>query len=109
MRALLPALLLATSTTACSLLPGGDTAMVYIEMRQIRRAMAEQALREGTVPTSMSQLQGLDPELATDPWGNRYNLVVPGPKGEPFDIISYGSDGKAGGTGAAADIRYTDV
>lgn len=42
--------------------------------------------------------------LPNDPWGNPYVYLVPGRRGEPYEIISYGSDGEEGGTGEAADI-----
>ena len=38
-----------------------------------------------------------------DPWGNPYLYKRPGDHGE-YDILSYGKDGAAGGTGEAADI-----
>jgi general secretion pathway protein G len=38
-----------------------------------------------------------------DPWGNSYLYKSPGEHGE-IDIISYGSDGKAGGANENADI-----
>jgi general secretion pathway protein G len=38
-----------------------------------------------------------------DPWGNPYVYRSPGQNGV-YDIISYGSDGAEGGTGAAQDI-----
>ncbi len=40
-----------------------------------------------------------------DPWGNDYVYVSPGTRGNDFEIISYGEDGVAGGTGYAADIE----
>lgn len=39
-----------------------------------------------------------------DPWGNDYILKVPGTNGLPFEIISYGKDGKEGGDGLEKDI-----
>ena len=39
----------------------------------------------------------------TIPWGRPYVYRAPGQKGE-FDLLSYGRDGKAGGTGEDADI-----
>ena len=42
--------------------------------------------------------------LPLDPWGNPYVYKVPGDK-MPYAIVSYGSDGREGGTGDAADIR----
>lgn len=38
-----------------------------------------------------------------DPWGVEYIYKYPGQHGS-YDIISYGSDGKEGGTGQDADI-----
>ena len=46
-------------------------------------------LRGGTVPT--------------DPWHNAYVYVAPGRHGA-YDLQSYGSDGREGGEGSAADI-----
>jgi len=41
--------------------------------------------------------------VPNDPWGNPYVYRSPGQHGV-YDLISYGSDGQEGGTGAAADI-----
>jgi len=42
-------------------------------------------------------------KLPKDPWGNPYQYLSPGIKGE-VDVFSYGADGQPGGTGADADI-----
>lgn len=39
-----------------------------------------------------------------DPWGRAYIYLTPGPDDEPFEIVSLGADGKAGGQGEDADI-----
>ena len=41
--------------------------------------------------------------LPSDPWGNEYQYLSPGVRGE-VDIYSLGSDGRPGGGDAAADI-----
>ena len=41
--------------------------------------------------------------IPLDPWGKAYVYKIPGEKGE-FDLLSYGKDGQAGGTGESADI-----
>ena len=41
--------------------------------------------------------------VPVDPWGNPYVYRSPGEHGE-FDLLSYGKDGKIGGTGEDADI-----
>src|SRR3954462_3787481 len=42
-------------------------------------------------------------QVPPDPWGNPYLYRSPGQHGT-YDILSYGSDGTEGGTGAAQDI-----
>lgn len=43
-------------------------------------------------------------ETLIDPWGNKYVLIMPGIKNKDFDVVSYGADGRPGGTGDDADI-----
>ncbi|MYM29007.1 type II secretion system protein G (GspG) [Duganella sacchari] len=42
-------------------------------------------------------------KMPKDPWGNPYQYLSPGIKGE-IDVFSYGADGQPGGTGDDADI-----
>jgi general secretion pathway protein G len=42
-------------------------------------------------------------KLPNDPWGNPYQYLSPGLKGE-VDVFSFGADGKTGGEGNDADI-----
>ena len=42
-------------------------------------------------------------KLPNDPWGNPYQYLNPGVKGE-VDVMSFGADGKSGGEGRDADI-----
>ena len=67
---------------------------------------AEQGLNAlNTQPSGVSKWQGpyLKKALPADPWGNDYAYVLqPGAAG--IDIISYGADGKPGGTGEAQDV-----
>ncbi len=41
--------------------------------------------------------------LPNDPWGQPYVYKIPGQKGD-FDLVSYGRDGKPGGSGEDADL-----
>lgn len=56
-------------------------------------------------PSSEPKWQGpyLKKSPPPDPWGNAYIYKSPGEHGE-VDIISLGNDGRAGGTGEAAEI-----
>ena len=46
----------------------------------------------------------LDKELK-DSWDNKFEYLVPGNDGRPYEILSYGMDGREGGEKAAKDIR----
>lgn len=47
-------------------------------------------------------------KLPKDPWGNPYQYLSPGFKGE-IDVLSLGADGKPGGTDNDADIGSWDL
>ena len=50
-----------------------------------------------------------DEDLPVDPWGNEYVLRPGGGGGDRgYDIISYGADGREGGTGNDQDIKLSD-
>jgi general secretion pathway protein G len=52
---------------------------------------------------------GLINRVPTDPWGNDYVYNSPGRNGNPFEIISYGADGREGGENENADITSIDL
>jgi len=67
------------------------------------------ALSNGSFPSESEGLQalvagGFMRSIPKDPWGNDYVYRFPGTDGRAYDIISYGRDGKEGGTGLDADI-----
>ncbi len=66
----------------------------------------------GRYPENSEGLRVLVPgfvkALPKDPWGHDYVYLQPGKAG-PFDLVSYGADGREGGSGADADISSTDV
>ena len=94
----------------------------YLEKAKKQRARSDIAtysgavdafyLAKGRYPDNQEGLKVLVPEfiklLQNDPWGRPYQYVQPG-KGGAYDIISYGADGREGGTGADADISNWDV
>ncbi len=47
-------------------------------------------------------------KLPNDPWGNAYQMLSPGLKGEA-DVFSLGADGQPGGTENDADIGSWDL
>jgi general secretion pathway protein G len=94
----------------------------YLERAKRQRARSDIAtysgavdsyyLAKGRYPNNQEGLKVLVPEfikvLQNDPWGNSYQYVQPG-RGGPYDIMSFGADGREGGTGADADITNWDV
>ncbi|WP_338846608.1 type II secretion system major pseudopilin GspG [Massilia sp. W12] len=61
----------------------------------------------GPIPNNYKEGGYLE-RLPKDPWGNPYQYLAPGTKGE-VDVFSYGGDGQPGGTGADADIGNWDL
>jgi general secretion pathway protein G len=65
----------------------------------------------GRFPSNQEGLAALAPQyvkvVQNDPWGRPYLYVQPG-RGGAYDVISFGADGREGGTGADADITNTD-
>ncbi len=61
------------------------------------------------VDTPPSASYHLPLDAARDPWGNMMQLVVPGPDGHPFEVISLGADGRVGGEGEDADLSSLDL
>ena len=57
-------------------------------------------------PPNEPKWQGpyLKKAVPPDPWGRPYLYKQPGSAGRDYDLLSYGKDGAAGGTGEAADI-----
>ncbi len=51
---------------------------------------------------------GYMPKLPQDPWGNQFQYLNPGNRGE-IDIYSLGADGQPGGDGVDADIGNWDL
>lgn len=47
-------------------------------------------------------------KMPKDPWGNPYQYISPGIKGE-VDVLSLGADGQPGGSGDDADIGSWDI
>jgi len=91
-----------------------------IEIGQISQTLDLYKLEIGRYPTTQEGLQALIAAPAgvsnwngpywkkntvpKDPWGNEYRYASPGASGVPYDIVSYGADGKEGGEGPNKDI-----
>ena len=77
------------------------------QIESFEKALDQYRLDTRRYPTSEEGLQALGPYLRkavpNDPWGRPYVYRTPGSKGE-YEILSYGRDGKAGGSGEDGDI-----
>ena len=77
------------------------------QIESFEKALDQYRLDTRRYPTSEEGLQALGPYLRksvpNDPWGRPYVYRTPGSKGE-YEIVSYGRDGKAGGSGEDGDI-----
>ena len=83
------------------------------QINSIAQALKLYRLHNNRYPTSSEGLQALVTadkdghkymdELPRDAWGNDFVYLSPGVHGD-FDILSYGADGKSGGSGFDADI-----
>ena len=116
--------LLAT-VVAINVLPTQDRAMIgkaRADISVLEQAIETYRLDNLTFPDPQAGLQALvappdgltRPEryrqggyvrrLPEDPWGNSYQYRRPGGDNRPFDIWSFGADGREGGEGDDADI-----
>jgi len=81
-----------------------------VQMKNIGQALKLYRLQHGKYPNSGEGLQTLVSgskryldSIPKDPWGHDYIYLSPGVHGD-FDMLSYGVDGQAGGSGMDADI-----
>ena len=103
---------------ATRILGGGDRAKVNLAQAQVQ-TLAEKVQQyeadTGALHDSLNQLVTSDasgwlgPYAKTaelnDPWNHPFEYKVPG-ENKPFDLMSLGKDGKAGGTSVDADIAF---
>ncbi len=83
-----------------------------LAMQQVASAITAYQLDHGKIPSASEGLKVLvgdyldsDKNLQ-DSWGHDFHYEVPGPKGQPFEMISDGPD-EQGGTDD--DIKYSDI
>ncbi|HUY31651.1 MAG TPA: type II secretion system major pseudopilin GspG [Pirellulales bacterium] len=63
---------------------------------------------ESLVRPSEKFPDGVLNKMPRDPWGHPYQYNQPGRSG-PYEVVSYGADGREGGEGADADITSADL
>lgn len=95
-----------------------EQALAKAQIESFHRALAAYRLDVGSFPSSEEGLGALVTRPATatrwhgpyltkgvplDPWGKAYLYRTPGSRSD-YDLVSYGRDGQAGGSGDAADV-----
>jgi len=84
-------------------------ALRLYRLDNLRYPSTEQGLAALVTPPSIAPLApnwkagGYLERLPKDPWGNAYQYLNPGLRGE-IDVFSFGADGMPGGAGIDADI-----
>ena len=96
-----------------------ETATAKAQIDALEKALDQYRLDTGHYPSTELGLNALVAKPASepkwngpylkkavplDPWNNAYLYKLPGEKGGDFDLVSYGRDGKPGGSGEDADI-----
>lgn len=86
------------------------------QMELLETSLNTYRLDMGRYPDNLDQLIASDSknwdgpylpkEVPLDPWGNPYVYQVNNENGASFSLMSYGSDGRAGGEGDDADIIH---
>ena len=103
---------------ATRILGGGDRAKYNLAKSQVQ-TLADKVQRyemdTGRLPGDLNELVESDAEgwlgpyakagELKDPWNHPFDYKAPG-ENQPFDLICFGKDGKAGGDSTDADIKY---
>ena len=104
---------------ASRILGGGDRAKVGLAKAQVQTTsdkIEQYKMDVGQYPSKLDDLVTqpsgvagwLGPYAKTietkDPWGNPIEYTLPGEGGKPYSLVSFGRDGKAGGSSVDADI-----
>jgi general secretion pathway protein G len=99
-----------------------NTKIARAQIDALEKALDQYRLDVGSYPTTEQGLQALyvkpsnverwqgpylKKPVPPDPWGRPYAYKSPGEHGE-YDLISYGADGKPGGSGEAGDVTSWD-
>lgn len=105
-----PLLLLAVATTVTAMYDGldrtGQCGVAIAGARDLAAAVDRYRGRYQHIPDAKQGLAALVPEfleyVPLDPWGHPYVYQPSGPAWA--DVLSYGPDGRAGGSGTCADV-----
>lgn len=105
-----------------SQLDKSEVAAARTQIEAIARALESYRLDNGSYPSAETGLNALrnrptnqprwngpylQKDVPLDPWGNPYSYRVSKvSNGRDFELLSFGRDGRPGGSGENADIRF---
>lgn len=88
----------------------GNVSAAKAQIRNFKNGLIAYKLKFKKFPQSLEELASSgvleSSKLPTDPWGNQYVYT---PDGSKYTIVSYGADGRAGGTEYDADISSDNL
>jgi len=95
-----------------NVMPAADRAAVTkarADIATLEQGVEMYRLDNQRYPTGEEGLQALVSgdyirRLPNDPWNHPYRYSAPGREGRPFTILTWGADGREGGSGENADI-----
>ena len=95
-----------------NVMPAADRAAVTkarADIATLEQGIDIYRLNNRRYPTSEEGLQALVAQnlvrrLPNDPWNNPYRYSAPGRDGQPYTIMTWGADGREGGTGENEDL-----
>jgi general secretion pathway protein G len=104
----LPTMDTARATKARADISGIEQALLQYRSERARYPSMEEGLAALVNPPDddnnpMARDEPYIMRLPKDPWGRDYQYVIPGAHG-PYDLYSFGADGRDGGTDLDADI-----
>lgn len=91
---------LIVSTLAMPVRSGATSSKVdttLLTMGEAQKRIEIYMLKSRAAPINWSEVYGAEAP-PKDSWGAPIILVVPGPAGQKYDLVSYGSDGRPGTT-----------
>jgi general secretion pathway protein G len=86
-----------------------------IRLAEIRKGLETYQSLQGRYPDGLDVLAtpnlaySVEPANLKDPWDRKWQLLVPGPLGQPYELLSLGADGQRGGEGENADISSAQL
>jgi general secretion pathway protein G len=82
-----------------------------LTMTKVNERLEIYMLRKKKPPATSDGLAAVfgNENVPKDSWNNEFIYISPGPDGQPYDLISLGSDGQEGGTGNAEDLKWSEL